>query len=88
MATTPDLMLEPPPVADPPERLKALAAQSERDDTVLFEVLYRNRWVRFDVSVMEVQYLSETDLMKRYLIPALAAVQLNRRAAEADPASS
>ena len=69
-------------------RLSRLAAQSERDDTVLIEVLYRNRWVRFDVSVMEIQYLSDADLIKRYLMPALEAVHLNRRAAEAGPASS
>ena len=39
-------------------RLVALSAQSERDDVVLIEMLYRDHWVRLDVSAMEAQYLS------------------------------
>ena len=69
-------------------RLSTLAAQSERDDTVLIEMVYRTHWVRFDVSVMEMQYLSAADLVTRHLLPALRALQITERAAEADPASS
>ena len=69
-------------------RLSKLAAQSERDDTVLIEMVYRTHWVRFDVSVMEMQYLSAADLVTRHILPALRGLQITERAAEADPASS
>ena len=65
-------------------RLVALSAQSERDDVVLIEMLYRDHWVRLDVSAMEAQYLSAEELVKRYLVPAFEAMQLHRTAALAE----
>ncbi len=60
------------------ERLSVLSAQSERDDVVLIEVLYRDKWVQFDVSAMEAKYLSADELVQRYLKKAFDAVSLPR----------
>lgn len=60
------------------QRLAQLSAQSERDDVVLIEVLYRDKWVQFDISAMEAKYLSPEELMKRFFAKALAAVSLPR----------
>ena len=37
-------------------RLARLSAVSTEEDTVLIEVLYRDRWVRFDVSTIQLQH--------------------------------
>lgn len=55
-------------------RLVALAAESEDLNVVQFEILYRNRWRRFDVNVLEVQHLPPDVLWDRYLAGALKAV--------------
>lgn len=37
-------------------RLADLSAQSTAQDAVFVELLYRDRWVRFDLSVMTIQH--------------------------------
>ena len=67
--------------------LRALSEQSTRDDTVLVEVVYGQRWARFDLTAMEAQHLPLAELVSRFLVPALEAVQLSRSAG-ADQSSS
>lgn len=63
------------------DRLAHLAAQSDAEDVVFVELVYRGKWVRFDLSAMQAQYLTAEALVARYLSPALAAVSLPRDAA-------
>ena len=66
--------------------LADLSAQSERDDVVIIELLYRQQWVRFDVSAMEALHVAPDVLMARYFHQALEVVGLPR-SAEADRVS-
>lgn len=68
-------------------RLRRLRAQSEREDTLLVEVVYRDRYVTFDLPSMEARYLSVEALITRYLWPALQGLELTR-ATDADSSSS
>lgn len=55
-----------------------LAAQAEREDTVVCLLVYRGKWAQFDLSTMEAKYLSPDELFVRHLDEALAAVDLTR----------
>jgi len=47
------------------QRLIALAAQADRDDVALIEMVYRGRWVRFDISTMQLSFLTLEQLVDR-----------------------
>lgn len=55
-------------------RLAALTRESIANDIVQVEVLYRDRWTRFEISVLEVQHLTPEVLWRRYLTRALEGV--------------
>ncbi len=57
------------------QRVRDLSALSDYADTVFVEVVYRNKWVRFDISAMEAKYLTPDVLMSRYFGKALTDVQ-------------
>ena len=67
------------------QRLADLAAISKETDSVQCEVLFRDRFVRFDISVLEVQHLSDRELLDRYLRKAFHDVGAPA-AVRADPA--
>ncbi len=67
-------------------RLAALTEESIANDIVQIEVLYRERWVRFEISVLEVQHLPSDVLWRRYLTKALSDVRAPA-AIEASPAT-
>jgi hypothetical protein len=58
------------------ERLSQLAAKSEDEDKLFVELVYHNRYARFDVTGMELKYLSPAEIVKRFFQPALAAVHV------------
>jgi len=55
-------------------RLGALAVESDDKNVVQIEMLYRNKWKRFEIGVNEIQHLSPLVLWDRYLVPALTAI--------------
>ena len=58
------------------ERLQRLAAQSEHDDALIVELVYHDKFVQFDISAMELKYLSMADIIDRYFAKAFADVQV------------
>lgn len=58
------------------ERLQALSAQSERDETLIVELVYRGRYCQFDVSAMEMKYLPLEEVVRRHFAKGFAAVQV------------
>ena len=57
-------------------RLAALNAQSERDDAALVEIVYKGRWVRFDISTMQASFLTLDQLVDRCFRQPFAVLQL------------
>lgn len=55
-------------------RLADLSAESDDHDVVQVEMLYRTKWVRFEISSLEVQHVSPMELWDRYLAAALKAI--------------
>lgn len=47
------------------ERLLELSKQSARDDVALVEIVYRGRWVKFDISSMQASFLTLEQLVDR-----------------------
>jgi hypothetical protein len=64
------------------DRLATLAAQSENEDVVLVEMVYRSKWVTFDMGAMELKYLSLSEIAERYLKPAFDALSVARESGE------
>ncbi len=60
------------------DRRHQLSARSDEEDVVLVEMVYRGKWVTFDMGAMELKYLSLGDIAERYLQPALAALAVAR----------
>ena len=56
------------------ERLADLSALSKEHDAVLVEVLYRDRWVRFDIATMQLRHLPRADVIAATFSKALADV--------------
>lgn len=69
-------------------RLSTLAGQSERDNTVLVEFVFRDQWVRFDISKLEAEHVTGVTLFERYFGKALAAVGIPRDAADSSLSST
>ncbi len=59
-------------------RLRRLAALSQDQDVLLVELVWGGKWVRFDIASLELQHLSVDELWRRYLAPALVAVEAPR----------
>lgn len=57
-------------------RRKSLAAASEDRDCVFVEMLYRDRWVTFDISAMEAKFLPLNVIVQRYFAQAFSDLQL------------
>lgn len=55
-------------------RLATLAAESEDKNVVQIEVLYLTKWVRFEISALEIQHVPSEELWRRYLATALKTV--------------
>lgn len=70
------------------ERLARLSAQSVRDDVALFEIVYQGRFVKFDVSTMQAEYLTPQQLLEQCFSPAFDAVRLKTLVAESSALSS
>lgn len=81
MIETPTELIETPEAADL-RRMSVLSAQSKRDDVLLIEVLFHDRWVRFDLSLLEAKHVAAMTLFERYFGKALSAVGIAR-----DPAA-
>lgn len=58
------------------DRLAALATQSEVQDVALVEIVYRGRWVRFDISTMQASFLTLDQLVDRCFRQPFAVLQL------------
>lgn len=70
------------------ERLAALSGISCANNSVHLEVLYRDRWVRFDLSGMETLFASPSDLFTRHFDRVFKDLGLDRSSAVQDTAVS
>ena len=64
------------------DRLARLSAQSDRDDVAIVEIIYKDRFVRFDISTMQAHHLTAAQLVARCFVEAFEAVHLETQVAE------
>ena len=58
------------------DRLAALGTQSEVQDVAFVEIVYKGRWVRFDISRMQASFLTLEQLVDRCFREPFAVLQL------------
>ena len=83
MALTPDVLAQ----ADR-ERIAALNREADQQDVALFEIVYRGKFVRFDVSTMQASCLTTEQHVERCFREAFEAVGLKTQPAESSAFAS
>ena len=56
--------------------MSQLAAQSHDDDTIIVEMIYCGKFVRFDMPFMQVRYLPIEEIVRRYFMKAFTAIDV------------
>lgn len=56
-------------------RLSRLSVESDDKNVVQVELLYRTKWIRFEIDVLALQHLPTDAIWSRYLAPALKSVE-------------
>ena len=83
MALTPEVLAQ----ADI-ERIAALNRQADIEDVAYLEIVYRGKFVRFDISTMQASCLTPVQLVERCFREAFEAVGLKTQPAESSAYAS
>ena len=70
------------------DRMVAVNAQCERDECALVEIVYRGKFVRFDISTMQARCLTPEQLVERCFREAFEMVGLTPHQAESSAYAS